>query len=197
MAHLGNPLRLVVFGGIGSGKSSFVEVLQELGCLAINADMIGHEVLLSPSPGFDAVGQRWPSVLLDGVIDRAALARIVFDDPAELAALEAISHPLIKAEVERRVAAAGDQPVVLELPTIRDFVQGVWEWVLIDAPASLRIDRAVARGGDRADVAARIDAQPTDEEWHDRADWIVPNTGSIEDLEAAAHELWDKLLNGA
>ncbi len=193
MGVTGNPLRIVVFGGIGSGKTTLVRQLEALGAVAIAADSIGHEVIRSDGAAFAAVSHRWPQVVVDGEIDRQALAGIVFADRSQLAELEAITHPLIGAEITRRAAAAGDRPVVVELPLVVDLVGEGWIWVLVDAPRPDRMERAVARGAAAEDVAARMDSQPTIEQWHAKADWIVPNTGSVDDLADAAQELWKQL----
>lgn len=194
MADTGNQPRVVVFGGIGSGKSTFTDLLGELGALVIEADAIGHEILARDGAAFPEVAVRWPEVVVDGQIDRAALGTIVFSDPAELSALEAITHPLIRTEVARRAESAPARVVVVELPLIGEVVGPGWTWVLIDAPADLRRERAVERGASPKDVRARMAAQPDEQEFHNKADWIIPNAGSIDDLEKAAQELWEKLL---
>ena len=82
----GPPVRLVISGGIGSGKSTVAARLRELGAAVIEADVIGHEVLEVGGAAHDAVAQRWPTVVTDGLIDRSALAEIVFADMAQLRA---------------------------------------------------------------------------------------------------------------
>lgn len=194
MAVSGNPLRVVVFGGIGSGKSTFASFLAQKGAIVIEADVIGHAVLRSDGGGFDSVSERWPQTLVKGEIDRAALAAIVFTDPDQLAELEAITHPLISDEIRRRAEAAGSTPVVVELPLTKALLDDEpWTWVLVEAPPEVRKQRAVARGASSDDVAARMAAQPGDEMWHARADWIVPNVGSLAALAEAATELWKNL----
>lgn len=196
MADTGNQPRVVVFGGIGSGKSTFTDLLGQLGAVVIEADVIGHRILARDGAAFGEVAARWPEVVIDGEIDRGALGAIVFADPAELEALEAITHPLIRAEVARRADEANRKVVVVELPLIGEIVGSGWTWVLIDAPSEVRLARAVARGADAADIRARMAAQPTKAEFHAQADWIIPNTGSLADLAAAAQELWVKLKAG-
>jgi dephospho-CoA kinase len=83
--------------------------------------------------------------------------------------------------------------VVVELPLVADILGGSWTWVLVEAPRELRMERALGRGAGAADIAARMDSQPGDEAWHARADWVVPNVGSLVELEAAASELWDTI----
>lgn len=193
MAVTGNPPRVVVYGGIGSGKSTFTAALAALGAVVIDADSIGHEVIRSDGPAFAAVAARWPGVLASGEVDRSALGAEVFAEPAELAELEAITHPHIAAEIMRRTEAAGDRPVVVEVPLLAPFLGDGWIWVLVDAPEELRLERTVDRGLDAADARARMASQPNDQEWHAVADWIVVNTGSVSDLEKAAAELWEHL----
>ena len=193
MAATGNPLRIVVCGGLGSGKSTLVAALGARGALIVEADAVGHEVIAPTGPAFAAVAARWPGAVVNGTIDRAALAAAVFTDPSELADLEAITHPHIGAEIQQLVESAGQQPVVIEVPVLASFVDEAWTWVLVDAPEELRLERAVARGMTEEDARSRMARQPTAAEWHRRADWIIANTGSVADLEEAAAELWEQL----
>src|SRR5439155_8635090 len=107
-------------GGIGAGKSTVAAILAELGARVIDADRIGHEVYGPGTEGHASVVQAFgPRVVApDGTIDRRALGAIVFHDPGALARLNAIVHPLIAAEIQRRVAAVraepGAPPIVIE-----------------------------------------------------------------------------------
>ena len=83
--------RVVLCGGIGSGKSTVGTLLAARGAFVIDADEVGHRVLEPGGRAFDPVAGRWPSVVVDNAIDRGALGRIVFDDAAQLAELEAIT----------------------------------------------------------------------------------------------------------
>ncbi|MGH8949214.1 MAG: dephospho-CoA kinase, partial [Acidimicrobiia bacterium] len=83
--------RWLITGGIGSGKSEVRRLLAERGIRTVDADAVGHAVLAGE--GLSPVADRWPDVVLEGQIDRKALARIVFADAGELRALEAITHP--------------------------------------------------------------------------------------------------------
>ena len=103
------PVRTVgVTGGIGSGKSSGVQILAELGAVVVDADRVGHEVYAPGTVGFDQVVAAFGADIVgtDGAIDRKRLGAIVFGDPAALARLNAVVHPLIRAAVAERVAAA-------------------------------------------------------------------------------------------
>ncbi len=187
------PLRVIVSGGISSGKTTVVRKLGRLGAVVIEADRIGHEVLEPGGGAHAAVAARWPAVMVDGRVDRSRLAAIVFNDPVELAALEAISHPLIAAEIHRRVAAAEGRDVVLELPLNSDLAGPGWIWIVVDAPAEVRLDRAVAAGMDRNDAASRMAVQPDRSAWAEAADIIIENRGTIAELESEVERVWAEL----
>jgi len=187
------PLRLVVVGGIGAGKSTALARLGELGALVIETDRIGHDVLEPWGSAFADVAQRWPDAVVDGQIDRAALAGIVFSDPEELVALEAISHPAIAREIARRCDEAGDRPVAVELPVEADLVGPGWIRIAIVAPRSVRIDRARARGMSPDDASRRADHQPPDEAWVAGADEVIVNDRTLEELIDEVDTLWGRL----
>ncbi len=156
----------------------------------IEADRIGHDVLEPGGAAFDAVAGRWPAVVVDGRIDRTRLAAIVFNDGEELAALEEISHPHIATEIARRVAAAGDRDVVLELPLQSELGGPGWVRLVVDVAAEVRLGRAVARGMDADDVSRRLRSQPDRSQWVEGADIVVDNTGSIDKLETEVDRIW-------
>jgi dephospho-CoA kinase len=188
-----DPLRLIVSGGIGSGKSTVVDLLGRLGAVVIEADKIGHEILEPGGGAYADIAARWPEVVRDGRIDRARLASIVFSDTAQLEELEALTHPRIAAEIERRVAAAAASDVVVELPLLSDLLGTGWIRVVVDAPPDVRLARAVARGFSEQDAANRIAAQPPGAAWVARAHHVIDNTRSLEDLEQAVMHLWHSL----
>jgi dephospho-CoA kinase len=187
------PVRLVVVGGIGAGKSTVLARLEALGALIIETDGIGHDVLEPWGSAFGAVVERWPEVLVDAAIDRPALAAIVFQDADALAELEAISHPAIAREIARRCEDAGDRPVAVELPVEADLVGPGWTRVAVVAPLETRLDRAEGRGMDRTDASSRAGQQLTDEAWIDSADEVIVNDGSLEQLIAKVDALWERL----
>jgi dephospho-CoA kinase len=187
------PLRVMVTGGIGSGKSTVLQVLEELGAVIIEADRIGRELLEPGGAAHARVAARWPQAVVDGRIERGRLAAIVFSDPEQLAELEAISHPLIAAEIRARVAAAGDRDVVVEVPLASDLAGPGWIKIVVDAPREARLRRAVRRGMGSADVAGRMNAQPDRATWLAGADVVIDNRGSIEELESRVRGLWAEL----
>ena len=158
--------------------------------MVIEADRVGHEVLDPGGAAHDAVAARWPQVVLDGVIDRRALGRIVFADPDALAELEALTHPHIRRIVLERVEAA-DGLVLVEVPVPVRWLPDEWPRVVVDVPDELRVARLLGRGMDRAEVAQRMAAQPTRDEWRALADHVVDNSGS----EMALAEQVDALVD--
>jgi dephospho-CoA kinase len=190
-------IKVLVLGGIGSGKSTVARVFASLGATVIEADRIGHQVLEPDGAAYGEVAERWPAVADGSRIDRAALARIVFTDVDQLRELEAITHPLIRGEILRRVEAVSPVPVVVELPLLAMELGEGWVRVVVDAPSRERILRSVARGMDERDVVARVDAQPERNEWLARADHIIINGGTLEELEAAAVDVWETISANA
>jgi dephospho-CoA kinase len=113
--YVADVLCVGLTGGIGTGKSTVGRALAGLGATVIDADQVAREVIAPGSPGERAVLERFgPGVAgPDGHIDRGALAGVVFADPAERLALEAITHPLIRQELTRRVASLRSQSASL------------------------------------------------------------------------------------
>ena len=141
----------------------------------IEADAVGHQVLAADGACFDQVAGRWPAVVVGGEIDRRALASIVFQDDEQLKLLESITHPAIAAEIVRRIAASRTKLVGIERPFVDGLVGAGLPVVLVDAPTELRMERLVGRGMNRADILARMAAQPSREEWLASADLVINN----------------------
>ena len=193
-------------GGIGSGKSTVVRRLAELGAVTIDADKLGHETYLPGTQGFAAVVDAFGKdiVAADGTIDRRALGAKVFAAPAALATLNAIVHPLIAESIRRRVGemrTAGEKrPVVVEAAVLieagwRTLVEEVW---VVVAPPEIAIDRlARDRGLDREEAARRIAAQLTNEGRTAGADVVIANDGSFDDLRAEVDRVWRERLGRA
>ena len=119
----------------------------------------------------------------------------MFRDRAELAALEALTHPAIVETILDRVNEI-DRPVIVEVPVILDLGDG-WRRVFVDADREVRIERAVARGADEADVRRRAAAQADRKEWLLWADDVIVNEGTKEELAAQVNALWDRLATSS
>lgn len=185
--------RILLLGGIGTGKSAVARLFAGLGATVVDADRLGHQVL--EDEGLDLVAERWPSVLTpEGAIDRAALGAIVFEDGDELAALERITHPLIAARIARFAADVVDRPLVVEMPLLKDLTEGSWVRVAVTAPRHVRMARLAERGMSERDVLARMRAQPSDAEFAEAADHVIDNSGTLEDLGRQVLRLWSDLV---
>src|SRR5262249_45585671 len=146
------PLVIGVVGGIGAGKSALTQSLARRGARVIAGDQLGHEALRQPAIR-DRVLSRWPAVGDErGGVDRKKLGAIVFADPEELRALEALVHPWIKGRIAEEVARAKSDPgvplVVLDAAIL---LEAGWDSacdriVFVDAPRERRLARLAGRG---------------------------------------------------
>lgn len=170
--------RWLLTGGIGSGKSTVRRLLEGHGLRTVDADSVGHQVLVSEAR--EAVAERWPEVVGPGGVDRAALARIVFADRDQLRALEGITHPLIFGRIEADLNHYGGYAVV-EVPLLHTPLD--WPVMVVDVVDSTRRERALVRGLDPDDLDRRIAMQPARAEWLAVADLVIPNHATLADLE--------------
>lgn len=179
--------RVIVMGGIGSGKSTVSTLLGDHGYLVIEADRIGHEILEPGGPAHDAVVERWPEVVHDGRIDRGELGAIVFSDLAQLRQLEALTHPHIRHAIVERAGEHAD--VAVELPLMPEFLGPNWVSVYVDANEDVRRRRLEERGMTTHQVDDRMAAQPSRAQWLEAADHVIPNDGSLEELSESVASL--------
>jgi len=163
---MGRGVRIGLTGPIGCGKSTVADWLAAEGAVVIDADQVAREVNPPGSPELAAVVAEFGTSMLrpDGSLDRAALGRVVFNDPDALRRLEAIIHPAVRPRILERIAAAefaGAPAIVIEaiklveggLASLCDEV-----WLVVCSPDS-QLARLTARGADPADTAARIATQ--------------------------------------
>ena len=172
---------VVVTGGIGSGKSTVMDALSDLGWSVINADQVGHEVLQEPLV-IEAVATRWPLAATGGRVNRSTLASIVFARAEELSALEQITHPRIVGRIDELINSL-PEPLAIEVSVLKVARPSWGLLVLVHAPLTIRRERALERGMLAADIDARVAVQPTDSELLGVADLVIDNHGSIEDLQ--------------
>lgn len=177
-------------GGIGSGKSTVSALLAQRGAVILDADAIHRENMAPGGRVHDAVLARF------GTVDRPSLAAIVFNDPAALADLNALTHPAVGEVMAERMAAeaATDHVVVLDVPLLVESKGGypMAGVIVVDAPVDVAVDRLVReRGMSREDALARVAAQATREERLARADFVIDNAGSMEDLRREVGRCWE------
>lgn len=186
-------------GGIGSGKSTVSALLAQRGAVIIDADVIAREVVAPGGPAYQGVVDRFGAGILlpDGTIDRPALAEIVFNDPAALAELNRLTHPVVGAVIAERMGAHAetDAVVVLDVPLLvesgRDNVAAL---IVVDCPEDVALDRLVRlRGMDPEDARRRMAAQASRDERRARADILIDNSGDLASLEAQVDEAWTRI----
>jgi dephospho-CoA kinase len=184
-------------GGIGSGKSSVSQRLATRGAVIVDADLIARLVV---EPGFGVLEQlvdRFGNGILmtDQTLDRKALAVLVFPDPESVKALNAITHPAIGREMERQVSMNKDTDnvVVLDAPLLFERERpDLLGKILVDVDEEIAIKRLVEfRGFDEQDARRRVAAQMTRAERRSKADFVIDNSGSIEDLDAQVTAAWE------
>ena len=175
--------------------------MQARGAVIIDADAIVREVQQPGSPVLAELAQKFGSDVLaeDGSLDRQAVANIVFTDPDALKSLNAIVHPAVGREMNQRMIAqrASNNVVVLDIPLLTENPrEGLQGRIVVDIPVELQVQRLTSfRGFDEADARARISRQATRQERLDQADFVVDNSGGLEDLIPQIDLLWAWLVS--
>jgi dephospho-CoA kinase len=196
-------LRVGLTGGIGAGKGEVARRLAAHGALVIDADEVAREVVAPGSQGLDEIIETFgPDVLrLDGSLDRTLLGEIVFSDAALRERLNAIIHPRVGQRMSEIEQAAGEPEIIVhEIPLLAEngLAPAFDVVVVVDAPASMQLDRLVNRRGmPECQALARISAQATREERLAVATFVVDNSGSLSDLDKQVEALWAELSRRA
>jgi dephospho-CoA kinase len=187
-------------GGIGAGKSAVAARLAELGAVVIDSDRLAREAVAPGTAGLaEVVAAFGPGVLApDGGLDRPALGRLVFADPAARERLEKIVHPRVRARAAQLAAEAPAGSVVVnDVPLLVE--TGIAEQfdivVVVQATEETRLRRLVdGRGMSPAEARGRIAAQATDEQRRAVADVVLDNDGTLAELYRAVDQLWSRLI---
>jgi dephospho-CoA kinase len=183
-------------GGIGSGKSTVSARLAALGARVIDADAIVRDVQAPGTDVFAAIVDRFGAgvVAADGTLDRQAIADVVFNDPDELKALNAIVHPAVGVGIAERLAEAAesDDVVVLDVPLLvesgRDDMAAT---VVVDVDPEIAVDRLVEHRGFREeDARARMSRQVSRDDRLAKATKVLDNSGTVDELLAQVDALW-------
>lgn len=192
-------LKIGLTGGMGSGKSTVAARLRKLGATIIDADQVAREIVQPGQPALrelvDAFGE---GILLDdGSLNRALLAERAFASESATAMLNSITHPRIAERTQELYDAAGDAIVVYDMPLlIENGLDAEQDLVLVvHAPVEQRLDRLVnSRGVNRDDAARRIAAQVDDQTRLSKADIVLDNSGSREELIAQVNTAWKERI---
>lgn len=185
-------MRIAVIGGIGSGKSEVMKIAKERGFFCLSADEINAELLKTPSY-IQKIATLFPSVVSNGVVDKGALAKIVFSDRGERKKLNVLAHP----EIMRVISECKESPLVVELPL---FIEGgdeaFDEIVYIRAPLFKRISRLKkGRGMSVKQAVSRIRSQVPSAVLRAKATIVIDNSRSLSALQARANETFNQILS--
>lgn len=186
---MGTPLRIGLTGGIASGKSTVAELFAARGVPVLDTDRIAREVVEPGRATLRAViAEFGPEIRgADGRLDRRALRRLIFAEPAARRKLEAILHPAIRAELARQSALAGGPYQILVIPLLVESgrIDSVDRILAVDCPVEDQLARLQARDGETAESAhAMIAAQASRDARLAAADDVILNAGTMSDLSA-------------
>lgn len=189
-------------GGIGAGKSTVAKLLVARGAVLIDADQIAREVVAPGGPAYRPMIDRFGPTILgpDGLIDRQAVAAVVFADPGALGDLNTITHPAIGIAMMSRKNehAATDAIVVLDIPLLTEAHRELLSLaavIVVDVPTETALDRIItSRGISREEGQARVDAQIGREARLSLADLVVDNSADEEHLVEEVDRVWGALV---
>ena len=190
-------------GGIGSGKSAIAERLASYGASIVDSDLIAHQITSTGGLAIEPIAERFGSEFIqtDGALDRKKMRVLVFEDLQSRKALEAITHPLIRAKAIEQAPLAIERqalyivfvvPLLLESSEWFQFIDHV---VVADCSEAIQIQRVMERNGlTRQEVESILQAQATRAERLAQADTVIENMGSLEDLAEQVRLLHQKIL---
>ncbi len=192
-------------GNIASGKSTVAKLFGQWGATLIDADVLARQAVDVGMPAYHAIVERWGEGVTapDGLLDRRELRQRVFSDSEQLEALNAIVHPEVQRLRDQLVDDArrrGDRVVVCDIPLLfeRRLAEQFDRIVLVDAPRPVRMDRLVRdRGLETTEAMKMIASQMPAELKRARADYLIDNTGTQQELEFRAREVWEALQRDA
>jgi dephospho-CoA kinase len=192
-------------GNIASGKSTVATLFGQWGATLIDADVLARQAVNVGTPAYHAIVERWGEGVTapDGLIDRRELRQRVFSDSEQLEALNAIVHPEVQRLRDQLVDDArrrGDRVVVCDIPLLfeRRLAEQFDRIVLVDAPRPVRMDRLVRdRGLETTEAMKMIASQMPAELKRARADYLIDNNGTQQELELRAREVWEALQRDA
>ncbi|ATE58568.1 dephospho-CoA kinase [Thauera sinica] len=197
------PFVVGLTGGIGSGKSAAADRFAALGAAVVDTDAIAHALTAPDGQAIphirDAFGD--DAIAADGSLDRAAMRALAFAEPQARKRLEAILHPMIREESERRCEAAAGTYVILAVPLLVEsgsYRERCDRICVVDCPEALQIVRVKARSGlDDAQIRAIMAAQASREERRAAADDVVDNGGTLDELYAQIDALHERYVRAA
>jgi dephospho-CoA kinase len=196
---MGHRMRIGLTGGIASGKSTVARRFMELGVPVIDADVAARAVVAPGKPGLAEVLERFGNGVLaeNGELDRRALRNLIFSDPRSRRDLEAILHPLIRAEMDQSAKMARGPYVVMEIPLLVESGSSgrVDRILVVDVDEDVQLHRIMARDGCTLEQArAVLASQASRSARLAAANDILLNAGTVTDLRQAVDHLHERYL---
>lgn len=193
------PLRIALTGGIAVGKSSVEDILREEGVSVLDTDSVAHQCLLPAHPAYEQIVRVLGEAVIgsDGSLDRGRIGSLVFHDEVLRDRLNRIVHPFVKVEVQRWLGAQGEagEHGVVAVPLL--FEAGMasgWDCIVcVDASEEVALQRLALRGLSSEEARARMNAQLPQDEKRRRADRVIENNGSLEDLRENVLNTWREI----
>jgi dephospho-CoA kinase len=190
-------LLVALTGGIGSGKSLAGQYFADLGAVVVDSDQLSRDVIERGTPGFDEVITRFgDSILSEGDIDRKKLGEIVFNDTQARIDLENIIHPRVRELFELIVETAEESDIIInQIPLLveTDGADRFDRVVTVLSTVENRIARLQKRGLPNYEISKRIEAQVSDEDRIEIADYIIENNGTHDDLLREVEATYEQL----
>jgi len=199
VGHWANKYVIGLTGNIAMGKSAVRKLLEHLGAYTIDADALAHQTMMPGAPAYLPVIETFGRWVLDrdGKIDRSKLSAVVFSHPEALARLEAITHPLVGQGIDTLISRAKQPIVVIEAiklleSKLVDKVDAIW---VVDCTPELQLRRLIEkRGMSEQEARRRIEGQNSQREKLARANVVITNNGTPQELWAQVEAEWNKLL---
>jgi dephospho-CoA kinase len=189
-------------GGIGSGKSAASDFFEQQGIRVVDADVVAREVVEPGEAALNKIQEHFGNEVIsaDGQLNRAALRQIIFNKPEAKSWLESLLHPLIRQRMEQQLASAESPYAILSAPLLLEgeLHHRCDRVLVIDIPEALQIERSCDR--DQVSVSqiqAIIGSQISREHRLQKADDVIDNSGSLEDLQQQVEALHQQYLNYA
>ncbi|RXZ81171.1 dephospho-CoA kinase [Paenibacillaceae bacterium] len=196
-------MKIGLTGSIACGKSTVAAMLVQHGAVLVDADEAARDVVLPGEPALDNVVRTFGQAVLrsDGTLDRAELGKLVFADKDKLKQLEAILHPAIRermwSQMERYEQEDSSRPIIADIPLLYETDQAaLYDGVIVVyVPPEVQLQRLLARSPQMTEQEARrrIDLQMSIEEKKQRADWVIDNSGSLEETERQVDLFWRQM----
>lgn len=188
-------------GGIGAGKSTVAALFHSLGAIVVDADQVAHELVEPGRPLFETVASTFGREIVgaDGRIDRRRLGSMVFADPEVRRRLEALLHPAIILECERRIREAEVSGAAVCLLDAALLIESGWQTrcdavILVEAGDAVRLDRLMrSRGLSRDDAMLRIRSQMPQQQKRQYARFIIENEGPPQETARRVRAVWEQL----